>query len=164
MGPADERTRAGPDAGPPSASDPSDDMTSIHPANANGAGSDGSPHAAAGPQHMGPTARPPASEPSAFPTSAPAAAAPAGPRPQRVRPEEVQWIQNLIERCLAYYLNQQETEAELQRQARVPPAVTALVWRRLEEENPTFFSEYYSRVRIKEQVVLFNHYLEQHVS
>ena len=38
---------------------------------------------------------------------------------------------------------------------------TSLVWQKLEEQNPDFFMAYHVRVKLKDQVVLFNHLLEQ---
>ena len=37
------------------------------------------------------------------------------------------------------------------------------VWQKLEEQNPEFFKAYYTRLKLKKQIVLFNHLLEQQV-
>jgi len=52
----------------------------------------------------------------------------------------------------------------LQQQARVEPGFTQLVWQKLEEQNPDFFKAYYTRLKLKDQIVLFNHLLEQQVA
>ena len=36
------------------------------------------------------------------------------------------------------------------------------VWQKLEEQNPDFFKAYYVRLKLKRQIMLFNHFLEQH--
>ncbi|KAK9840806.1 hypothetical protein WJX81_005996 [Elliptochloris bilobata] len=45
----------------------------------------------------------------------------------------------------------------------VAPKLTELVWLKLEEENAKFFQAYYTRLKLKDQIVLFNHLLEQQV-
>ena len=52
----------------------------------------------------------------------------------------------------------------LQQQAKVEPGFTQLVWQKLEEQNPEFFQAYYTRLKLKDQIVLFNHLLEQQVA
>ena len=52
----------------------------------------------------------------------------------------------------------------LQQQAKVEPGFTQLVWQKLEEQNPDFFQAYYTRLKLKDQIVLFNHLLEQQVA
>ncbi len=37
------------------------------------------------------------------------------------------------------------------------------VWQKLEEQNPEFFKAYYTRLKLKKQILLFNHLLEQQV-
>ncbi|KAE8693642.1 cyclic nucleotide-gated ion channel 1-like [Hibiscus syriacus] len=44
--------------------------------------------------------------------------------------------------------------------ARIDPGFTTLVWRKLEEENADFFRAYYIRLKLKKQILLFNHLLE----
>eukprot|EP00958_Prasinococcus_capsulatus_P010550 scaffold1031_cov461-Prasinococcus_capsulatus_cf.AAC.15 len=39
----------------------------------------------------------------------------------------------------------------------------AQVWLKLEEQNQEFFKAYYTRLQVKDQIILFNHLLEQHV-
>jgi hypothetical protein len=41
--------------------------------------------------------------------------------------------------------------------------VLRAVWQKLEEQNPAFFQAYYVRLKVKEQITLFNHLLDQHV-
>lgn len=36
------------------------------------------------------------------------------------------------------------------------------VWQKLEEENADFFRAYYIRLKLKKQILLFNHLLEHH--
>ncbi len=52
----------------------------------------------------------------------------------------------------------------LQQQAQIEPGFTQLVWQKLEEQNPDFFRAYYTRLKLKDQIVLFNHLLEQQVA
>lgn len=52
----------------------------------------------------------------------------------------------------------------LQQQAKIEPGFTQLVWQKLEEQNPDFFKAYYTRLKLKDQIVLFNHLLEQQVA
>jgi uncharacterized protein (TIGR01589 family) len=72
-------------------------------------------------------------------------------------------VQNLIERCLQLYMTRDEVVSILRAQATVEPGFTALVWQKLEEQNPEFFRCYYTRLKLKAQVVMFNHLLEQQV-
>mmetsp|Transcript_3406 Transcript_3406/g.8463 ORF Transcript_3406/g.8463 Transcript_3406/m.8463 type:complete len:356 (+) Transcript_3406:441-1508(+) len=77
--------------------------------------------------------------------------------------QDIQYVQNLIERCLQQYMAQKDVVFALQHQARIEPGFTTLVWQKLEEQNPEFFAAYYIRLKLKEQVILFNHLLEQQV-
>ena len=52
---------------------------------------------------------------------------------------DVQLVQNLVERCLQLYMNQREIVTLLQQQTKIEPSFTALVWQKLEEQNPEFF-------------------------
>ncbi len=74
---------------------------------------------------------------------------------------DIQYVQNLIERCLQQYMTRKDVVFALQYQARIEPGFTTLVWQKLEEQNPDFFMAYHVRVKLKDQVVLFNHLLEQ---
>ena len=51
--------------------------------------------------------------------------------------------------------------ATLQVQADVDPALTCLVWSKLEEANPDFFLSYDVRLKLKDQIVAFNYLVEQ---
>ena len=51
----------------------------------------------------------------------------------------------------------------LQRQAKVEPEFTRLVWQKLEEQNPDFFRMYTMRLKLKDQIAMFNYLLEQQV-
>lgn len=51
----------------------------------------------------------------------------------------------------------------LQHKAGVDPHMTTLVWRKLEEQSPDFFAMYHTRLKLKDQITLFNHLLKQQV-
>ena len=59
-------------------------------------------------------------------------------------------------------MNMREVVAILQQQAKIEPDFTALVWQKLEEQNAEFFHAYYTRLRLKDQILAFNNLLEQH--
>ena len=59
-------------------------------------------------------------------------------------------------------MNMREVVAILQQQAKIEPDFTALVWQKLEEQNAEFFNAYYTRLRLKDQILAFNNLLEQH--
>ncbi|CAK9236414.1 unnamed protein product [Sphagnum troendelagicum] len=82
---------------------------------------------------------------------------------RKISCEDIQLVQNLIERCLQLYMNQNEVITTLQYQAKIEPGFTSLVWQKLEEQNPEFFKAYYTRLKLKKQILLFNHLLEQQV-
>uniref|UniRef100_A0A804QNE8 Ectonucleotide pyrophosphatase/phosphodiesterase family member 3 n=1 Tax=Zea mays TaxID=4577 RepID=A0A804QNE8_MAIZE len=69
-------------------------------------------------------------------------------------------VQNLIERCLQLYMNKGEVVRTLSTRARIEPGFTTLVWQKLEEENSEFFRAYYIRLKLKRQIILFNHLLQ----
>jgi uncharacterized protein (TIGR01589 family) len=88
-----------------------------------------------------------------------------GEEPQNtVSTFDIQLVQSLVERCLQLYMNQREVLSILQQQAKIEPSFTALVWQKLEEQNPEFFSAYYLRLRLKDQITVFNHLIERHHS
>lgn len=80
---------------------------------------------------------------------------------QNVSCEDIQLVQNLIERCLQLYMNQAEVIKTLLNQAKIEPGFTSLVWEKLEEQNRDFFKAYYTRLKLKKQITLFNHLLER---
>ena len=82
----------------------------------------------------------------------------------RISPQDVQVVQNLIEKCLQLYMPQAEVMATLQAQAKIEPRVVGLVWQKLTEQNPDFFAAYHTRLKVKEQILLFNHLLDQQVA
>jgi len=84
-----------------------------------------------------------------------------GPEHSKISCADIQYVQNLIERCLQQYMTRKDVVFALQYQARIEPGFTTLVWQKLEEQNPAFFMAYHVRVKLKDQVVLFNHLLEQ---
>lgn len=79
---------------------------------------------------------------------------------RKVSREEIEFVQNLIERCLQLYMNKGEVVRTLSTRARIEPGFTTLVWQKLEEENAEFFRAYYIRLKLKKQIILFNHLLE----
>ncbi|KAJ0989330.1 hypothetical protein J5N97_007686 [Dioscorea zingiberensis] len=81
---------------------------------------------------------------------------------KKVAREDIELVQNLIERCLQLYMNKGEVIKTLSNRARIEPGFTTLVWQKLEEENSEFFRAYYIRLKLKKQIVLFNHLLERH--
>ena len=58
-------------------------------------------------------------------------------------------------------MSQSEIVAALQVQAKIDPALTCLVWQKLEEQNAEFFASYDVRLRLKDQIVAFNYLVEQ---
>lgn len=96
----------------------------------------------------------------ANPSAAPAAE---GTNNDAVSSEDIQLVQNLIERCLQLYMTRDEVVNILNEQATIDPGFTRLVWTKLEEQNPDFFRCYYTRLKLKAQIIMFNHLLEQQV-
>lgn len=87
-----------------------------------------------------------------------------GSEGRKVSTADIQLVQNLIERCLQMYLSQREVVSTLHQQAKIEPGFTQLVWQKLEEQNPDFFRAYFTRLKLKDQINLFNHLLEQQVN
>ncbi|GMI66786.1 hypothetical protein like AT2G46420 [Hibiscus trionum] len=79
---------------------------------------------------------------------------------RKVSRQDIELVQNLIERCLQLYMNRDEVVKTLLTRARIEPGFTTLVWQKLEEENADFFRAYYIRLKLKKQILLFNHLLE----
>ncbi|KAG9151683.1 hypothetical protein Leryth_001976 [Lithospermum erythrorhizon] len=79
---------------------------------------------------------------------------------RKVSREDIELVQNLIERCLQLYMNKEEVVKTLLNRARIDPGFTTLVWQKLEEENADFFRAYFIRLKLKKQIILFNHLLE----
>ena len=79
--------------------------------------------------------------------------------PQKITTADVALVQVLIERCLQLYMGQQEVQQALHQQAQIAPEFTQLVWSKLEQENATFFKAYYTRLKLKDQIILFNYLL-----
>ncbi|XP_039062639.1 uncharacterized protein LOC120207191 [Hibiscus syriacus] len=79
---------------------------------------------------------------------------------RKVSRQDIELVQNLIERCLQLYMTRDEVVKTLLNRARIDPGFTTLVWQKLEEENADFFSAYYIRLKLKKQIILFNHLLE----
>lgn len=80
---------------------------------------------------------------------------------RRVSRQDIQLVQDLIERCLQLYMNQQEVVQTLLAQAKIEPGFTELVWQKLEEENRDFFKAYNLRLLVKQQIIVFNKLVEQ---
>ncbi|XP_051145648.1 uncharacterized protein LOC127261364 isoform X2 [Andrographis paniculata] len=78
----------------------------------------------------------------------------------KVSREDIEFVQNLIERCLQLYMNKDEIVENLQSRVGIDRGFTKLVWQKLEEENADFFRAYYTRLKLKKQIVIFNHLLE----
>ncbi|XP_023513907.1 uncharacterized protein LOC111778363 [Cucurbita pepo subsp. pepo] len=79
---------------------------------------------------------------------------------KRLSPQDIEFVQNLIERCLQLYMNRDQVVKTLLTRARIDPGFTTLVWQKLEEENADFFRAYYIRLKLRKQILLFNHLLE----
>jgi uncharacterized protein (TIGR01589 family) len=75
--------------------------------------------------------------------------------------EDIEVVQNLIERCMRLYMNRSEVVNTLSSRARIEPGFTTLVWQKLEEENADFFRAYNIRLKLKQQILLFNDLLEK---
>ncbi|MCD7446308.1 hypothetical protein HAX54_000118 [Datura stramonium] len=82
---------------------------------------------------------------------------------KKISRQDIQLVQNLIERCLQLYMNQQEVVRTLLHQAKIEPGFTELVWQKLEEENQEFFRAYHLRLMVKDQIERFNDLLERQV-
>ncbi|RZC56533.1 hypothetical protein C5167_015392 [Papaver somniferum] len=78
---------------------------------------------------------------------------------RKVSREDIELVQSLIERCLQFYMNRDEVVQTLLNRVRIEPQFTSLVWKKLEEENTEFFRAYYIRLKLKKQIILFNHLL-----
>ena len=110
-------------------------------------------------------AQPDSAEPAVASSSAAPGSAPGpGSEGRKVSTADIQLVQNLIERCLQMYLSQREVVSTLHQQAKIEPGFTQLVWQKLEEQNPDFFRAYFTRLKLKDQINLFNHLLEQQVN
>ncbi|KAJ4955336.1 hypothetical protein NE237_012119 [Protea cynaroides] len=81
---------------------------------------------------------------------------------RKVSSQDIEFVQNLIERCLQLYMNRDEVVKTLLHRAKIEPGFTTLVWQKLEEENADFFRAYYIRLKLKKQINLFNHLLEHY--
>ncbi|CAN4118522.1 unnamed protein product [Withania somnifera] len=82
---------------------------------------------------------------------------------KKISRQDIQLVQNLIERCLQLYMNQEEVVRTLLHQAKIEPGFTELVWQKLEEENQEFFRAYHIRLMVKDQIERFNDLLARQV-
>jgi len=110
-----------------------------------------------------PSSRPVTSESLQPAHNSPQAVSTADAEAGQISCEDIQKVQNLIEKCLQLYMTQEEVVSTLKSEAGIQPRFTTLVWQKLEEQNPEFFRAYYTRLKLKDQIVLFNHLLEQQV-
>ena len=76
---------------------------------------------------------------------------------------DIETVQNLIEKCLQLYLTKDEVISVLRERATIDAEFTKLIWSRLEGENPQFFKCYNTRLKLKAQITMFNHLLEQQI-
>ncbi|CAA7391694.1 unnamed protein product [Spirodela intermedia] len=72
-------------------------------------------------------------------------------------------VKDLIEYCLQLYMNQKEVIQTLELNAHIEPGFTELVWQKLEEENTEFFKAYNFRLKVKNQITMFNQLLQKQV-
>nr|XP_011470273.1 PREDICTED: uncharacterized protein LOC101296822 isoform X1 [Fragaria vesca subsp. vesca] len=79
----------------------------------------------------------------------------------KVTLQDIQVVQNLIERCLQLYMSRDEVVNTLLDRARIEPEFTNLVWQKLEEENAKFFKAYHLRLKLKDQIEMYNQLLEK---
>lgn len=91
-----------------------------------------------------------------------AATGPCGiPSPTKVSLSDIQVVQNLIEKCLQNYMSRDEVIGTLAKRSNIPTQFTSLVLQQLEQQNPEFFWMYYLRLKLKDQIELFNYLLDQ---
>ncbi|GMH38089.1 hypothetical protein BSKO_05973 [Bryopsis sp. KO-2023] len=81
--------------------------------------------------------------------------------PAQVSLSDIQLVQNLIEKCLQKYMSKEEVVNTLQKKSNIPATFTTLILQQLEQQNPEFFWVYYLRLKLKDQIVLFNYLLDQ---
>ncbi|CAA2970345.1 uncharacterized protein LOC111393169 isoform X2 [Olea europaea var. sylvestris] len=82
---------------------------------------------------------------------------------KRISMQDIKLVENRIERCLQLYMNKKEVVNTLIKQDNIDPRFTDIVWRRLEEQYPGFFSAYYLKLLVKEQINEFNRLLSEQV-
>ncbi|KAL8122300.1 uncharacterized protein LOC141704493 isoform X2 [Apium graveolens] len=82
---------------------------------------------------------------------------------RKVSGQDIQAVQNLIEQCLIRYMTRKEVMNFLSLKKNIEPAVTELVWQKLEQENQEFFNAYNLRLTLKEQIAEFNKLLDRQV-
>lgn len=78
------------------------------------------------------------------------------PNKTKYTPQEIKGVHSLIERCIRAYMTLQETLVHLHVFQNVSPNIIALVWQKLEDQNPEFFKAYYLRLKVKDQMSRFN--------
>lgn len=83
------------------------------------------------------------------------------PSPTKVSLSDIQLVQNLIEKCLQNYMSREEVISTLAKRSNIPTLFTSLVLQQLEQQNPEFFWMYYLRLKLKDQIELFNYLLDQ---
>ncbi|XP_019429116.1 PREDICTED: uncharacterized protein LOC109336754 isoform X2 [Lupinus angustifolius] len=107
-----------------------------------------------------PKSEPPNNHTTDAPTTDSGSASASSNDSKKVSRQDIELVQNLIERCLQLYMNKDEVVKTLLTRAKIDPGFTTLVWQKLEEENANFFRAYYIRLKLKKQILLFNHLLE----
>ncbi|KAL6567132.1 hypothetical protein OROMI_015536 [Orobanche minor] len=70
--------------------------------------------------------------------------------------QEIDHVRECIERCIQMYMNKRETVKFLATHGNIKPAITRIVWSRLERDNPEFFRAYYVRLAVQDQIIEFN--------
>jgi uncharacterized protein (TIGR01589 family) len=103
----------------------------------------------------------PSLSPSSYPPSSPMVF-PSSPSPAEYydsHPIQVEFtkdfiitLQSCIEKCLQEQLTMEEACTTIYYQFAIDPRVTEIVWRKLEEENPTYFKEYSNRLQGRVQM------------
>ncbi|CAA6669360.1 unnamed protein product [Spirodela intermedia] len=54
----------------------------------------------------------------------------------------IRMVQHLIEKCLVFRMNREESVEALSKYAGIKPVITSTVWKELEKENREFFEAY----------------------
>eukprot|EP01103_Thecamoeba_quadrilineata_P006620 TRINITY_DN16349_c0_g1_i1.p1 TRINITY_DN16349_c0_g1~~TRINITY_DN16349_c0_g1_i1.p1 ORF type:complete len:233 (+),score=72.93 TRINITY_DN16349_c0_g1_i1:111-809(+) len=65
------------------------------------------------------------------------------PDDRLITTQDLKKVQVLVERCLHRYLTRDEASVVLMHYSGIDPFFTNIVWKKLEEQNPVFFRDYY---------------------
>lgn len=82
------------------------------------------------------------------------------PSPEALYKEDVMLVQRLIEKCMHFYLTEDEIVNVLCNQASIEPSFTSFVLQQLQISNPEFFRAYSIRLRIKEHIIAYNYLIK----